>query len=194
MPHDSDDMFEADNATRKGRGPVDHPTMLSSCARASTAAEARFRVNYPNSTPRTSRIVALDALAAEAMFAITEDPWNNAHFLALSSAGDVDPAKTPASGLPLSHPDGSAADLAAELDGADLVVLIAGEGRSAGAAEVIARECFGRNIMCAGLVLAEGKSETALDKVVNSIREYTRVLVVARDGDYVPAMLTALRA
>ncbi|NNF72302.1 MAG: hypothetical protein HKN02_08940 [Rhodobacteraceae bacterium] len=194
MPHDSDDMFEADNATREGRGPVDHPTMLSSCARAATAAEARFRVPYPNSRTRTSRIVALDATAAEAMYQITEDPWNDAHFLALSSTGDVDPGKTPAATLQLSHPDGSAANLAAELDGADLVVLIAGEGRSAGAAEVIARECFGLNIMCAGLVLAEGKSEAALDRVVNSIRAFTRVLVVARDGDYIPAMLTALRA
>lgn len=193
MPHDSDDIFEADNATRNDRGPVDHPTMLSGCARAATAAEARFRVNYPNSTTRTSRIVALDATAAHAMFEITEDPWNNAHFLALSSSGDVDPG-TPASNLPLSHPDGSAADLGDELDGADLVVLIAGEGKSAGAAEVIARECFGRNVMCAGLVLAEGKSEAALDRVVNSIREFTRVLVVAKDGDYIPAMLTALRA
>lgn len=194
MPHDSDDIFEADNATRAGRGPVDHPTMLSACARAATAAEARYRVPYPNSRTRSSRIVALDAVAAEAMFRITEDPWNDAHFLALSARGDVDPARTAASDLPLSNPDGSAAVLPAELDGADLVVLIAGARTSAGAAEVVARECFGRNIMCAGLVLAEGKSQAALDRVVNSIRPFTRVLVVAQDGDYIPAMLTALRA
>ena len=78
--------------------------------------------------------------------------------------------------------------------GADLVVLIAGAGTSPGAAEVVARECFGRNVMCAGLVLAEGKSQAALDRVVNSIRPFTRVLVVAQDGDYIPAMLAALRA
>ena len=149
MPHDSDDMFEADNATREGRGPVDHPTMLGGCARAATRAEAAFRVQYPNSRMRTSRIFALDAKAAEAMYAITEDPWNNAHFLTLSTKGPTSP-ETQAADLPLSHPDGTRADLLAEIEGADVVVLLAAAGDSEGAAEVIARECFERNITCAG--------------------------------------------
>ena len=62
------------------------PTLLSSCAKAATAAEARFRVPYPNALTRASRIFALDAGAAEAMFAITEDPWNGAHFLTVGGA------------------------------------------------------------------------------------------------------------
>jgi hypothetical protein len=193
MPHDSDDMFEADNATRAGRGPVDHPTMLGGCARAATAAEAKFRVTYPNSRTRTSRIFALDPAAAEVMYAITEDPWNDAHFLTLA-AGAGSAADTPAAALPLSHPDGSRASLTDELVGADVVVLLATDGTSEGAAEVIARECFERKIMCAGLALARGKSPEALDRVVNSMRRFARVLVVAEDEDYIPAMLTALRA
>jgi hypothetical protein len=194
MPHDSDDIFEADNATRAGRGPVDHPTMLGSCARAATAAEAKFRVQYPNSSTRTSRIFALDAAAAEVMFGITEDPWNNAHFLTLSTVGQIDPAKTKASDLPLSHPDGSVADLEQELDGADIVVLLATRGDSEGAAEVIAREAFERKIMCAGLALAQEQKDQKVDAVVNSMRRFASVLVVAQDNDFVPAMLTALRA
>ncbi len=193
MPHDSDDIFEADNATRAGRGPVDHPTMLSSCARAASAEEARFRVQYPNSSIRTSRIFALDGAAAEAMYGVTEEPWNNVHFLTLSSHKPVDPATRPRD-LPLSHPDGSAADLDAELDGADVVVLLATDGTSEGAAEVIARECFERKIMCAGLALGRGKPSEALDPVVNAMRRFARVLVVAQDEDYLPAMLSALRA
>lgn len=193
MPHDSDDMFEADNATRPDRGPVDHPTMLGSCARAATAEEARFRVQYPNSTMRTSRVFALDAAAAEAMYAVTEDPWENAHFLTLAAKGSIS-ADTAPKDLPLSHPDGSPADLMAELTGADVVVLLATDGSSEGAAEVIARECFERKIMCAGLALGRGKSEADLDRVVNSMRRFARVLVVAQDDDYIPAMLTALRA
>lgn len=171
-----------------------HPTMLGSCARAATAEEARYRIDYPNSRQRTSRIFALDAAAAEAMFAITEDPWDNAHFLTLSTARDVDPATTRAGDLPLCLPDGSAANLDVELAGADVVVLLATEGSSEGAAEVIARECFERKIMCAGLAIARGKSDAALDRVVNSMRRFARVLVVAQDEDYIPAMLTALRA
>ena len=34
--------------------------MLSESARMTTAQEARFRVNYPNSVPRTIKVVALD--------------------------------------------------------------------------------------------------------------------------------------
>lgn len=194
MPHDSDDMFEADNATRSGRGPVDHPTMLHSCARAATAAEARFRVQYPNSTGRHVRIFALDPAAAEAMYTITEEPWNDAHFLTVAAAGRIDPARVQAADLPLCHPDGTAANLEAELAGADAAVLLATGGAVEGAAEVIARECFARNIMCAGLALASGGNQPALDRAVNAMRRFARVLVVARDADYIPAMLTALRA
>jgi hypothetical protein len=194
MPHDSDDIFEADNATSRDRGPVDHPTMLSSCARAATAAEARFRVQYPNSLARNVRIFALDARAAEAMYAITEDPWNGAHFLTLAATGPVDPKTAKASDLPLSHPDGTGARLEDELAGADSVVLLATQATVEGAAEVIARACFERNIMCAGLALAGGRGKAALEPVVNAMRRFTRVLVVAEDQDYIPAMLTALRA
>jgi hypothetical protein len=142
---------------------------------------------------RTSRIFALDAAAAEAMYGVTEDPWDNAHFLTLAAGGKVDATARP-SDLPLSHPDGSPADLEDELSGADVVVLLATDGTSEGAAEVIARQCFERNIMCAGLALGRGTSPEALDQVVNSMRRFARVLVVAQDDDYIPAMLTALRA
>lgn len=173
---------------------VNHPTLLASCARAATSAEARYRVQYPNSRTRASRIFALDAGAAEAMYGITEEPWNGAHFMTLANTSPVDPESTDAADLPLAHPDGSAASLLAELEGADVVVLLATRGDNEGAAEVIAREAFHRKIMCAGLALASGKSESSVDKVVNSMRRFATVLVVARDNDYIPAMLTAIRA
>ncbi len=173
---------------------VNHPTLLNGCGRAATSSEARFRVNYPNSSPRASRIFALDEAAAEAMYAVTEDPWNGAHFLTLTKKGKVDPETTAAGDLPLSHPDGSPADLNDEIEGADVVVLLATSGDSEGAAEVIARECFNRKIMCAGLALGAGRDQADVDRVVNSMRRFARVLVVAQDDDYIPAMLTALRA
>ncbi|MGR3495955.1 hypothetical protein [Citreimonas sp.] len=194
MPHDSDDIFEADNATREGRGPVDHPTGPHACARAATASELRFRIQRPNSRSRASRIFALDAGAAEAMFAITEDPWNGAHFLTLANTDAVDPAVTAAADLPLAHPDGSPANLADEMEGADVVVLLATRGDNEGAAEVVAREAFNRKIMCAGLALGAGRADATVDRVVNSMRRFATVLVVANDDDYIPAMLTALRA
>jgi hypothetical protein len=173
---------------------VNHPTMLSSCARAATAAEARYRVQYPNSVTRTSRIFALDPAAAEAMYAITEQPWNDAHFLTLATQKSVEADQMTAADLPLCHPDGSLANLVDEIAQADVVVLLATEGTGEGAAEVIARECYARNIMCAGIALGAGNPQASVNRVVNSMRRFARVLVVADDADYLPAMLTALRA
>lgn len=195
MPHDSDEMFGADNATREGRGPVDHPTMLGACARAATAAEARFRVPYPNSAARASRIFALDQGAAEAMFRITEDPWNGAHFLTVgASAEGLDPDATEADDLPLSKPDGTPAKLSDEIEGADVVVMLSSTASNAGAAEVIAREAWRRHTMIAGLALAQGREGSAVNRVVNALRPLASVLVVARDDEFIPAMLSALRA
>ena len=194
MPHDSDDIFEADNATRPGRGPVDHPTLLGSCARAATAAEAAYRVQYPNSRARASRIFALDSGAAEAMYAITEDPWNGAHFLTVGGSGAINPDATKADDLPLIGPDGAAKLLSHEIDGADVVVLLASTDKQIGAAEVIAREAYAHKIMIAGLALRGGLSDAATDRVVAALRPFASVLVVASDNDFIPAMLTALRA
>ena len=193
MPHDHDEMFEADNATRAGRGPVDHPTMLSSCAHAASAEEAKYRVQYPNSIVRTSRIFALDPPAAEAMYAVTEDPWENTHFITLLADSTI-ASETPAQDIPLCHPDGTATNLNTELTDADVVVLLATRNSSEAAAEIIACECFKRKIMCAGLALRRASSPQSISQVVSSMRKFTRILVVTEDDDYIPAMLTALRA
>lgn len=171
------------------------PTLLSSCARAATAAEARFRVPYPNARGRASRIFALDGGAAEAMYRIAEEPWQGAHFLAVApGAEDIDPEATVADAVPLTKPDGTPAKLAGELEGADVAVLLAATGRNAGAAEVIAREAWKRHTMIAALALAGGREGKAVDRIVNALRPLATVLVVARDDDFIPAMLTALRA
>lgn len=173
---------------------INRPTLLSSCALAATAAEAKFRVEYPNSRTRASRIFALDEGAAQAMYAISEDPWNGAHFLTVTTKNDIDPDMTLGQELPLGTPDGIAVDLLAELEKADVVVLISTSASNAGAAEVIAREAYNRKIMIAGLVLAGGRSQKDIEAVVNTLRPFASVLVVANDDDFIPAMLTALRA
>lgn len=171
----------------------DRPTMLNSCARAATAAEARFRVQYPNSLTRASRIFALDAAAAEAMYAVTEEPWNGARFLTVCK-GEVLPDMTAIDDLPLSAPGGAKAILSKELEGADLVVLLASAAADTGAAEVIAREAHRRRIMVAGLALGSGARQSGVDKAVAALRPFASVLVVASDREFIPAMLSALRA
>jgi len=167
-----------------------HPTLLSGCSLAATTKEAQFRVNYPNSRGRASRIFALDQIAAEAMYAIVDDPWNGAHFITVVPNQE----SIKSSALALSNPDGTATNLATELDGADIAILIASDGNSAGAAEAIARFAFERKIMIVGLALAKPKAQLTSETVVSTLRQFASVLVVAEDETFIPAMLTALRA
>lgn len=181
MPHDDDDGFYV-----LPEPALNRPTLLNGCARAATAAEAAFRVQYPNSLPRASRIVALDRGASEMLNAISEDPWKGARFLILSPV-QPDLAQDR---VKLTGPDGGALDAAAELEGADVVVLVATTSVGANAAGVIGRMARARGVMTAGVVVA-GR---AADAVVQAMRPSAAVLVMASDADYLPAMLTALRA
>lgn len=170
------------------------PTLLASCARATSAAEASFRVPYPNSRVRASRIFALDDGAAAALRAITEEDWAGAHFLTAAGRDGQDPSVVPIAGFALKGPDGEPVRLADELAGADLVVLIASAGANGAAAEAIARAASARNIMTAALALTDGLAGPEVEKVVNCLRPYASVLAVASDNDFIAAMLTALRA
>jgi NAD(P)H-hydrate repair Nnr-like enzyme with NAD(P)H-hydrate epimerase domain len=106
----------------------------------------------------------------------------------------VDPETTVAEALALADSDGAKASLTEELEGADVVVLISGTGENAGAAEVVTREAYHRKIMTAGLALSDPDTGKTADAVVNILRPFASVLVVAQDHEFIPAMLSALRA
>ena len=174
---------------------VKSPTMLGSCAKAATAAEARFRVDYPNSRERASRIVALDEESAAVMRRIAEEPWKGAHFLTYvsktSGAKGLDSLPVDAS---LKAVDGSKVRLNEELTGADVVVMIAAAGSASDAAAVIGNACFVRGIMTTGLIVARGGDRRGVERTVAALRPYAAMLVVSTSEEYVPEMLTALRA
>ena len=54
--------------------------MLSESARMSSAAEARFRVQAPNSQPRQVKIVALDTSSEDTVRRLAIASWNQASF------------------------------------------------------------------------------------------------------------------
>lgn len=162
------------------------PTLQSSCARAATAAEARFRVPYPNALPRASRVIALDRGAAQLMHEISEEPWRGAHFLILAP---VQPALAEQE-VRLTGPEGAALTLTDELRGADLVVMIATTAEAAREAAVIGQLAREAAVMTAGIVAAGAEA----DPVVRAMRPSVAVLVIATEADYLPAMLSALRA
>jgi hypothetical protein len=171
--------------------PGSRPTLLSSCALATTAAEARFRISRPDTSTRDARVIAVDEDAAVLVrTAAAARDWRGGHFLVFdrvaSGAGNGD---GPADAV-LRTPDGAVTLLSAELEGADLAVMVATAAARPEAAAVIGDACAERMIMSAGLVVA---AEGLAGPVVSALRPNAMVLVVLSSGRDVPEILTGLR-
>jgi hypothetical protein len=158
----------------------------SESARMSSAAEARYRVQAPNSRPRAIKVIGLDAGGAEAVrrLAVSNDAgWQHATFFTIGGPGE------------LKALDGSASTVRREVEGADLVVMVtAAEGR-AHAAQDIGRACSDRRVTTTTLVVgAIDAPEDALARTLAQVRPWSLMLVLAADEHYIADMLTALRA
>ena len=186
------------------------PTLLNSCARAATAAEARFRIDYPDTQQRAARVIALDERAAELVRRLAGAHWRGGHFLvfeavvpATAPAGGADgeangaapdSAPDPVADATLRAADGAQVLLSSELEDADSAVMIATAQASASAASVIGDACAARRISSAGLVIAGGApGHDDVDDVVAALRPNAMVLVVLQDHRDVPEILSALR-
>ena len=171
--------------------------MLSESARMTTAKEAAFRVNYPNSLPRAIKIVGLDpAGTAMVRRLAAQQDWRNATFFASVSA-DWDPKRPWGTPIHASLVDlsGQPRDLVEEIGAANLVVMIATAGETAEAAALIAEVCSLKRVMITGLLLAtDESSDAAVARTLKALRPYAPMLVVSGEQDYVAAMLAALRA
>lgn len=169
----------------------------SHCARAATAEEARFRVDYPNSRPRSTKIVALDDAAATVIHALEDTAWQGARFLTLvGRAKGVQGLDAIPPDLDLRDAYGQIVGLRNEIRGADAVVMIAtaGSPAEAEAASIIGRACGDRGIMTTAIVVeGEGRPAAGGDTLA-ALRPHARMLVVASGADYIPDMLAALRA
>lgn len=159
--------------------------LLSSCARASTAAEAAYRIDAPIAPARAARIVALDDGATAVARRAAEQPWASARFFVCDGVAE---AHGSSDGLLLRDLDSSPTTLGEELDSADVVVMIATEDTGAPCASAIGRACFERGIMTAGLVLGDGYEAVA------ALRPHARVLLPSADETDVTDLLAALRA
>lgn len=166
------------------------PTLLNSCAMAATAAEARFRIEYPFQ-PRDSRIIAVDADAAGVVCGASKRDWNGAaHFLTFE-AGQPSGGNGSRTEATLRGCDGSATMLSDVLVDADVAVMVA-SSRGAEAASVIGQACAERRIMTAGVVLTEPGEH--VNAAVLALRPFAMVLVVSSGEDELIDLLTALRA
>lgn len=170
--------------------------MESESARMTTAEQARFRINHPNSKARSVKVVALDAPSEVVVKRLAQGQWQNATFL---TALRFDGAPRSGQGWNmkdwLSDLAGRTKDLVDEVATADLVVMVATAGGKANAAAVIAEACNVRKVMTTALIIgSESKSDEELSKTLASLRPYASMLVIAGNDDYIEAMLVALRA
>jgi hypothetical protein len=170
--------------------------MTSESARMTTAEEARFRINYPNSKPRAVKVIALDQPSEAVVKRLSQGTWHGASFL---TAFKFDGAPRGGEGWSmkawLSDLAGRTKDLIDEVATADLVVMVASAGTGAEAAAVIAEACNVRKVMTTALIIdSESKSNDELSKTLASLRPYASMLVIAHSDEYIEAMLAALRA
>ena len=164
---------------------------VSESARMTTAAQARYRIDAPNSLPRDVMVIALDRPSEAVVKQLAKQSWNRARFLTASAF-----AAAPRAGLSmqgwLSDLAGRTNDLMDVVAATDLVVMIATSGEDAQAAALIGEACQLRHVMTTVLVL--GGSEPSATKTLAQLRPHANMLVAATSADYIADMLTALRA
>jgi hypothetical protein len=171
--------------------PGSRPTLLSSCALATTAAEARFRISRPDTSTRDARVIAVDEHAAALVRATAAArDWRGGHFLVFDRVASGDGHGGGPADAVLRTPDGAVTLLSAELEGADLTVMVATAAARPEAVAVIGDACAERMIMSAGLVVA---GPGLAGPVVAALRPNAMVLVVLDSARDVPEILTALR-
>src|SRR5229473_2839637 len=155
--------------------------MLSESARMTSAAEARFRVQAPNSTPRAISVIALDVVGEAVVRRLAAGGWRHTTFLTTVShrqpgdAGNVSHGSTDDA---LTDLAGQIRNVATEVEAADLVVFVAGPGGHASSAPVIGEACSLRRVMTTGFVVGvSSASEHALSKTLAQLRPWSRMVV-----------------
>jgi hypothetical protein len=170
--------------------------MRSESARMSSAAEARYRIDAPNSKPRAIKIIALDHPSERVVKRLAQGAWSQASFFTASAfSGAPRTGESFSMTGWLSDIAGRTTDLINEVESADLVVMVATAGESAAAAAIIGEACSVKRVNTTGLIIGgAGTSDEALSKTLAQLRPWSLMLVIASGEDYIADMLVALRA
>jgi hypothetical protein len=162
----------------------------------SSAAETRFRVDYPNSNPRVVKVVALDTPSERVVKRVAQQAWQRATFFtSIKFEGAPRGGESWSMQAWLGDLAGRTKALVEEVAGADLVVMVSTAGSSAQAAAVIGEACAARKVMTMALIIgSEQQSDDALSKTLATLRPYASMIVIANGDEYIEEMLSALRA
>ncbi len=168
--------------------------MRSESARMSSAQEARFRINAPNSLPRATKIIALDPPSEHLVKHLAQARWNGATFFTATAFAST-PRKGESLAGWLSDLAGRTKSLVDEVNSADQVVMVATAGEDVPAASLIGEACSLKRVMTTALITGSaGKSDAVLSKTLAQLRPWALMLVIANSDDYIEDMLHALRA
>jgi hypothetical protein len=170
--------------------------MDSESARMSSAAEARFRIDRPNSQPRAVKVIALDAPSERIVKELAAAQWQRATFLTASAfSGAPQKSGRFSMGGWLNDLAGRTKDLVDEVDTADLVVMVASAGENAAAAAIIGEACQLKHVMTTALIIGGASSaDETISKMLAQLRPHVMMLVISSADEYIKDMLTALRA
>jgi hypothetical protein len=153
---------------------------VSACARAATAEEAAFRIDYPLAAARNTRVIALDPEAERIVRSASGLTWGQARFYVATHPG-----------LELVTMAGERVQLAGEIAESNTVVLVSTDGSNAEAVATIGAACKVRGIMTAGLVVTDAQHT---HDALSTLRPYARILLVPAEEDDLVELLRATRA
>lgn len=160
--------------------------MLSQSQIATSAAESRYRISYPNSSGRLSLIIALDESSFDKLRTIAQQQWMGARFRGVKA---IDKDR-----VVLTSVANDESELSKELDQVDVVVMVATHGSDAAAADPVGKAAFSRHIMTAGFVDNAGGNHVGLQRTLKGMRPFVISLFVGFDDDALVDILAAIRA
>lgn len=172
----------------------------SESARATAAAESRFRVRTPNALPRAVAVVALDAPTAALATTLAARIWRGTTFFTVAPEPPPD-AGTFAHWL--RSIAGQAVDLVDTVSRADVVQMLTVAGQPTPAASLIGEACALRGVKTSGVVIDEGAAGggaadgeagggAALSRSLRTLRPWVMTLSVIGSSGDVDEILHAL--
>jgi hypothetical protein len=162
--------------------------MSSDSARASSAAETRFRIDAANSRQRTVKVVALDTLSEAVVGRLAGAEWGGARFSAAALAAAPGTDREVATG-----DVGGRGDPLTAGEGTDLVALVATAGEDL-APCVVGEACRMGATTIAFVLTGPSTAREALSRTLAQLRPWTLMLTIAEDADCISEVLRALRA
>ncbi|MGJ9372533.1 hypothetical protein [Nesterenkonia sp. CF4.4] len=157
------------------------PISVSACARAATAEEAAYRIDYPLAHARSTRVIAFDETAAVTVLSISQSPWGQAQFYTTSNSGEE-----------LITLSGERRPMVKEIEHSDSVIMVATNSVVSAAAAEVGLACRERSIMTAGLLLLDAGALSG--EALSALRPYARILLVPADEEDLFQLLKAIRA